>query len=244
MLLRVLGSGTIKTPHIKNCSGYLINDELLLDCGPGIWRSMGFNKINNSQIKYIALSHFHADHVSDLAPFLLERYLLPYFEKEQLIIMGPIGLKEWFTDFSKLFGEWMQTMSIKIVEMDSLLKIDKYVIQTRLTGHTENSLCYRIEDLEKKILFYSGDSGENESLKILSKNADLAIIESSNTEDTKIDGHLTPQIAAEIAATSKVKKLMLTHFYPEVYDSDCLEKAKRIFKNEVLIAADNMTVEI
>ena len=76
MLLRVLGSGTIITSPLKNCSGYLINDQFMLDCGPGIWRALGKNNIKNAQIKYIALSHFHADHVSDLAPFLLERYLI------------------------------------------------------------------------------------------------------------------------------------------------------------------------
>jgi len=37
MLIRILGSGTIKTSYLKNCSGYLLNDEFLLDCGPGIW---------------------------------------------------------------------------------------------------------------------------------------------------------------------------------------------------------------
>lgn len=45
MLLRILGSGTISTPHLKNGSGYLINDDLLLDCGPGIWRSLAINKV-------------------------------------------------------------------------------------------------------------------------------------------------------------------------------------------------------
>jgi ribonuclease BN (tRNA processing enzyme) len=241
MILRVLGSGTVKTARLKNCSGYLINDEFLLDCGPGIWRALGTNNIMNSQIKYIALSHFHPDHVSDLAPFLLERYLNI---AEKLTLLGPIGLKKWFNDFSKLFGEWIQTMVIEIIEMDSDTEIDKYKIQTLLTEHTENSICYRIEDSEKKVLFYSGDSGENENIKKLSQNADLGVFEASNTIATKIESHLTPEIAVDIASKSNVKKLMLTHFYPEVYDSVSLKKAKKIFNGEMIIAEDNMIVEI
>lgn len=244
MLLRILGSGTIKTPHLKNCSGYVINDEFLLDCGPGVWRALAHNNIKNSQIKYIALSHFHADHVSDLVPLLLERYLTLDSKKEKIFLMGPAGLKNWFVQLSKLFGEWMQSMSIEIIELDSFLKTENYKIQTLKTGHTENSLCYRIEDLEKKVLFYSGDSDKNENLYILSNNADLAIFEASNTNETKIEGHLTPEIAAEIANDSNVKKLILTHFYPEIYDSDCLENAKKLFENEILIAKDNMTIKI
>ena len=244
MLLRVLGSGTIKTAHLKNCSGYLINDEFLLDCGPGIWRALGTNKINNSQIKFIALSHLHADHVSDLAPFFLERYLQPDVNELQLILLGAVGLKDWFFDFSKLFGDWMQTMQIEIIELDSDIKIDGYNIRTLHTGHTHNSICYHIKDSGNKVLFYSGDSGENQNIKKLSINADLAIFEASNTDSTKIDGHLTPEIAAEIATNSKVKKLMLTHFYPEVYNSDGLLKAKKIFKGEIIIAEDNMTQKL
>jgi ribonuclease BN (tRNA processing enzyme) len=205
---------------------------------------MGINRIKNSQIKYIALSHFHADHVSDLAPFVLERYLLPDSEKVRLTLLGPSGLKDWFFDFSMLFGEWMQTMDIEILELDSKLKLDEYNIQTQRTSHTQNSICYRIEDSVKKILFYSGDSGENDSINILSQEADLAIFEASNTKNTKIVGHLTPEIAANIAQNSKVKRLMLTHFYPEVYDSDSLKKIKKYFSGEIIIAEDNMTVKI
>ena len=244
MFLRILGSGTAKTAHLKNCSGYLINNEFLLDCGPGIWRSLGTNKIKNSQIKYIALSHFHADHVSDLAPFLLERYLISDVDKLQLILLGGVGLKDWFFDFSKLFGKWIQTMLIQTIELDADIKIEGYNIQTLPTGHTENSISFRIEDSQNKVFFYSGDSGENENLNILSQNADLAIFESSNTPATKIDGHLTPQLVANIANQANVKKLILTHFYPEVYESDSLIEAKTIFKNDIIVAEDNITLEI
>jgi len=244
MLIRILGSGTIKTSYLKNCSGYLLNDEFLLDCGPGIWRALSKNKIKNSQIKYIALSHFHTDHVTDLAPFLLERYLLSEKDDIDLKLIGPNGLKEWFKVFSKLFGDWMQTLPIEIIEMQSKYKFDKYNIQVLPNGHTANSICYRIEDYKGKIFFYSGDTGENENIKNLSKNADIAIIEASNTPHTKILDHLTPQIAAEIAKNSNVKKLILTHFYPEVYDSDSLSEAKKIFKNDIVLADDNMILEI
>jgi len=244
MLLKILGSGTIKTSQLKNCSGYLINDEFLLDCGPGIWRALGINNIKNLQIKYIALSHFHVDHVSDLAPFLLERYLLAEKDDIDLKLIGPNGLKEWFKDFSKLFGEWIQTIPIEIIEIQSKYKIDKYNIQVLLTGHTANSICYRIEDYKGKTIFYSGDTGENENIKNLSKGVDLAIFEASNTSETKIKEHLTPQIAAQIAKKSNVKKLLLTHFYPEVYESNSLNEVKKIFKNEIVFAEDNMALKI
>jgi ribonuclease BN (tRNA processing enzyme) len=243
MLLKILGSGTIKTPYVKNCSGYLINEEFLMDIGPGVWRALGQNQIKNENIKYIALSHFHADHISDLAPFLLERYLLPEEISKKLILIGPNGLKKWFSQFSELFGEWMQSIHIELMENDHECRVENYKINMLPTGHSSNSICFRIE-CNNKVLFYSGDSGENENLKKLSRNADVAIFEASNIPQTKIEEHLTPQLASHIALQSNVKNLILTHFYPEVYDSESLKEASNIFKNKIIFAEDNMNIEI
>ena len=138
----------------------------------------------------------------------------------------------------------MKKLPIEMIELDSNIDIDIYTIKALPTGHTSNSICYRIEDHEGKTLFYSGDSGENDNIKILSKNVDLAIFEASNTPQTKIEEHLTPEIAAGIAYSSNVKKLILTHFYPEVYESNSLIKVKNIFKNEIIIAEDNMIIKL
>lgn len=244
MLLRILGSGTIKTAHQKNCSGYLINDEFLLDCGPGIWRALGLSRIKNEQIKTIALSHFHADHTSDLVPVLLERYLLPVSKRFELHLLGPIGLEKWFKDLIKIFGDWIKSVPIKIVELKSEYCLGYYNINVLPTGHTKNSMCFRIEETANKVLFYSGDSGENESVKKLAHNADLAIFEASNLPSTKIEGHLTPQLAARIAKKADVQKLILTHFYPEVHESDIMTEVKKYFDKEIIVAEDNMIIKI
>jgi len=243
MKIDILGSGTIKTPIQKNCAGFLINNDLLLDCGPGIWRAMALSGIRNSQIRYIALSHFHADHVSDLAPFLLERYLLSENESKNITIIGPTGLRNWMTSFSSLFGSWIQRIQIDIAEIKSDLELEKYKIKAKPTFHTDNSLCYRIEDFHGKSLCYSGDTDYHENVIKIAQNCDVGIIEASHTEETKIDGHLTPVLAAQIAETAKIKKLILTHFYPEVYGDSSLIRAAQIFKGEFLIAHDNMKLD-
>lgn len=244
MKLRILGSGTIMTPSHKNCSGYLINEELLLDCGPGIWRSLALANIINTEIKYIVLSHFHADHVSDLAPFLLERYLQTESLSKKLILVGPAGFKNWFIKFSDLFGHWMQKMPLEIFELQNDLTVEEYTIKAKQTFHTDNSICIRVEDKSGKSLFYSGDSGEQENLTKLAKNCHLGIFEASNTEDTKIEGHLTPISAAKIAQNAGIKKMVLTHFYPEVYKNQPLKKAASIFKGKIIEAKDNLIIHI
>ena len=66
MDLDILGCGTIiPGEHRSPCSGYLIDNQLLIDCGPGIWHALCKNNLNISCLDYILLSHFHIDHCSD-----------------------------------------------------------------------------------------------------------------------------------------------------------------------------------
>jgi len=81
------------------------------------------------------------------------------------------------------------------------------------------------------------------------KNADLLITEATYTEKEKDLAseykHLTAKQAAEIAKSSQVKKLILTHI-SQRYDNKekiILDEAKKTFKN-VEIAEDLMKVEI
>jgi ribonuclease BN (tRNA processing enzyme) len=76
MKLTILGCGSIiQKKSCFNCSGYLIDNQILLDCGPGIWHALCKNKIEIAELDFIIISHFHVDHVSDLAPILMTRWL-------------------------------------------------------------------------------------------------------------------------------------------------------------------------
>ncbi len=244
MQLLILGSGTLKTPEIKNCSGYLINQELLMDCGPGIWRALGRRNIANNKIKYLLLSHFHTDHISDLAPILMERLLLPDSCDKKLVIIGPLGLIDWMDKFVEFFGEWVNKIPLELIELKSETNIDQYKIKSLPTLHTKNSLCFRIEDKNNKTLFYSGDSDNSDNLVEMAKNCHLGIFEASNTKITKVAGHLTPEIAGALAQKAGVKKLVLTHFYPEVYDQNLNDTVSSIFSGEIIEATDGMIINI
>ena len=57
----------------------------------------------------------------------------------------------------------------------------------------------------------------------LSKAADFLICESALPDELKAKGHLTPSLAGEIATRANVRKLVLTHFYPECDHVDMRE---------------------
>jgi len=110
------------------------------------------------------------------------------------------------------------------------------------TGHTDESLCFRLVDEAGRVFFYSGDTDYNEALVPFAEGADIAVIECSMPDDAKRDGHLTPALAARIGRLAGVRKLVLTHFYREVTAVDILSRARDVFPGPVLLAEDGMRI--
>jgi ribonuclease BN (tRNA processing enzyme) len=245
MDLKILGCGTIiPREQCSPCSGYLIDNELLIDCGPGIWHALCRNNLNISGLDYILLSHFHIDHCSDLAPILLTRYLSASNIKRPLIIGGPKGLNEWFARLVKICGKWVYELAIDLVEIDEETHMAECKIEALPTRHTETSLCYRITSKKNARLFYSGDSDYNKNIILLANKCDVAIVEASNLTRNKVEGHLTPELAAEIAQKAAIKCLVLTHMYPEVEALAAKQTAAKIFEGTIKIAKPGINIKV
>ena len=246
MKLKILGSGTIKPIQpMRNCSGYLINDSLLMDCGPGIWRAIAEYGLSFSRIDYILLSHFHIDHVADLPAILMSRYLMRKNVVQPLHIGGPATLPDWFERVKAMCGPWINKRAFRITVFgDNPAEFGGFQISSAPTGHTVDSICFRIKDMDNKIFFYSGDSGYNENLIKLAREADAALLESSMTDLTRMEGHLTPSLAARIARQAVVKSLILTHMYPHTYQEDITTEVKTEYAGRVILAQDGMEIVI
>lgn len=245
MKLLILGCGTIiQHDRAGNCSGYLLDRKILIDCGPGIWRALHHHQIRIAKVNHILLSHFHVDHTSDLAPILQERYLTLENHDQSLVIAGPEGLKAWFKNLTDLIGEWSERLNIHLIEMDEKpLQLDVYMIRTKRTLHTTNSLAYRIGKKSKQI-FYSGDTDYSPDIQEFARGCNMAIMEASHTEATKLPGHLTPRLAGKMAAGALIGTLVLTHRYPEVTEDTARKSAAREFAGEVIIAGEGMEIGI
>jgi ribonuclease BN (tRNA processing enzyme) len=245
MQFLILGCGTIiPQKNCCHCSGYLIDGRMLIDCGPGIWHALCKEQVDITTLKYILLSHFHVDHAADLAAILATRYMLKAGQYGLLKLIGPPGLISWYKRLKALLGEWVDQLAMEIIQTDNLITVPEYEIKTGKTMHTENSICYRLTDQQGRILFYSGDSGYHDNLIALARAADLAVIEASHCTAASEQGHLTPALAGEIAYRAAVKRLLLTHRYPDVSDTQALTEAQQIFKGEVRLATDGLKIII
>jgi ribonuclease BN (tRNA processing enzyme) len=245
MQLNILGCAPILQKNLfQNCSGYLIDNRLLFDCGPGIWHALNKSRIDAANLHHIIISHFHVDHFADIAPFLMARYLMLDNIKQPLSLTGPEGIAEWYKNVKNYCGSWAERIPVEVKEAKHGQEISGYQLRSALTGHSDNSLCFRLEDSAGNTFFYSGDTDENDAVRILAGKCDLALMESSNTEKSKIEGHLTPGRAAILAEEAGVKTLLLTHMYPDVSHEYALSEAKKYFSGDIIIARDGLIVNI
>jgi len=98
--------------------------------------------------------------------------------------------------------------------------------------------------LGDKILTYSGDSGESNSLIEVAAGADLFISEAA-VEIGKKDpdnAHLSPFQAGEIAKKANTKALILTHYYGSSPDEAMISEVKKSgYSGEIVVAKDFQT---
>ena len=74
------GGPVIRRDRSEPANALVINGNIyLFDIGAGTQRRLAEAGINPRQVRAIFLSHMHIDHTGDLAPFLLNRWVLNDF---------------------------------------------------------------------------------------------------------------------------------------------------------------------
>jgi ribonuclease BN (tRNA processing enzyme) len=66
----------------------------------------------------------------------------------------------------------------------------------------------------------------------------LLLSECSLPDGKGISIHLTPTQAGELARAAKAKRLVLSHFYPQIEGTDPAGVARRVFSGDVVAAKD------
>jgi ribonuclease BN (tRNA processing enzyme) len=250
----ILGSGT-SVPVAQRASpsvaitldGHLI----LIDIGPGTIRQLAIAGLAYQDIDYIVISHFHPDHTADLIHFFFAtRYPPVLEERKPFTIIAPKGFDQFLELLKKPYGRWLDlpdrllsTEELKTGQKDSR-EFDGFTIYSAPVNHTPQSLGFRIEDSAGKSIAYSGDTGYCEEIVELAKGADLLILECSFPDGEAIAGHLTPSEAGHIATRAGIKKLLLTHFYPEILTTDIEAQCRKTYQGDLVLATDFMSLAV
>lgn len=245
MKIIFLGTNGWYTTQTGNTPCILIDSKdhyVIFDAGNGIYKLDQY--IKEPKPISLFISHFHIDHVSGL--HTLSKFKFP---QGMDIYMAEGRKKDFETLVNPPFTSPKPPTQVRVNELSDGKHNLSFPVEVIEQFHAYKDHGYRIT-LEEKTIAYSGDCGISESSLPLAKNVDLLIHESSYILAPTSDkwGHVDSGQAANLAKTTGVKKLILTHFDASKFTNLDLRKeaekqAQAIFPNTIA-AEDDLIVEL
>lgn len=257
MKITILGSGTLYPLKDRGGPGYLVEangEKILFDTGMGTLHKLDKIRVDILEIKHIFYTHTHNDHTCELAPIL---WYLAYVMKNKqrlnnipelkLTLYGPKGFKKYFKNlWTKMLGMDEQPDFIKsLIELKSgkTVKIGDIKIRSEQVEHPVASLAFKVEN-NKNSFVYSGDTQACDGLRKLAGNADLLMAECAFPKKLEKKSHMNSIQCGRLAREAGVKKLILTHMYPEALAADIKSECAEEFDGEIIVAEDLMQIEV
>ena len=233
----VLGAGTLVPNDALRSACHLVEGlseageaewRILLDCGYGVLHGMPRFGLDPRGVSHLIISHFHLDHVGDVAPLLFTyAYAPPGPRRDPFTLIGPPGLKALLRGLGQAHGDFMGDTSFPLVVVEVARDAvwedpgGRFVLRASPTRHTSESVAWRVECASGHVVAYTGDTGPQEGLGTFLAGADLLIAECAFNDPAPWDGHLSPRGVAMLAGEARPELLVLTHRYPDV-DPDTL----------------------
>ena len=250
--MTILGSGTCVPSLERSACSALIQaggKNILFDSGPGTMRRLLQAGVPIYDLAFICYSHFHPDHTGELVPFLFaNKYTGGSLRHRPLTVIAGSGFVSFFEGLRQVYGRWIE-LEAGLFRIDELANrqfdqrdFDTFRIQSAPVAHNPESLAYRVTGSDGRSVVYSGDTDYSENLVRLAENADVLICESAFPDEKRVDGHLTPSLAGTIAARAGVRKLILTHFYPECDTVDIAAQCRKTYDGPLILAKDLMRI--
>jgi len=226
--LTILGAGTLIPDDRRRSPGHLVETEgarILLDCGSGTLHGLEREKKDWWGVTHVAISHFHTDHVGDLAAlFWAWKHGGKTRQPMSRKILGPRGLRRLLGALAEAHGDHVLEPGgpLEIVELEPRDTWEDpgagITVRTHPTPHTDESVAFRVAG-EGWAVGYTGDTGPSPELGPFLEAVDILIAECALPDHLATEGHLSPATVTELAVAAAPGVLVLTHFYPEMQTS-------------------------
>ncbi|MBR5369968.1 MAG: MBL fold metallo-hydrolase [Bacilli bacterium] len=236
------------------------NQNILFDCGNGCTRLLNMSEdLNNLKIFITHLHPDHIGDLISLLQAIrvyrrynlykdnIDLYIPETFERVydfrlyedgwDRYVIGEKNSLEY--DLVKRYAELAE---VNLHKLTYKTELNNCVVEAKKALHDIESYSLKITTKIGTIsysgdtaetLSYNADNGKGMILYKFVENSDIFICESTFLKDQKKNGalHLSTTDAAWIAKKANVKKLILTHFWPEIDKEEYVKEAKELFNN-------------
>ena len=252
MRLVTVGTGTVVPDPQRASACHWVDDgetSVLLDCGAGALQGLARCNLAWGELGHLVISHFHVDHIGEIPSLIFAmRHGLAQPRTAPLHIWGPTGTERLFDAWATALGSWLTepgfNITISELRPGQPARLGGLSVDTAPTPHTDESLALRIAAADS-VLVYTGDSGPSDELPALAGGADLLLAECSLPDELALDLHLTPTSLARLAKTARVKRLVVTHVYPQLQLQDACALIRAAgYDGEIILAEDGMVFSV
>ena len=247
MKLQFLGSGGSAVSAKRACPSILIDDRRIFDIGPGSLGNLRRSGVDPNLLSEVYISHCHADHVSDLIPFLWAIQIDG--RKAPLKVLGPPGFKQIFRRLCECTSTQANffTFPLSVEEIQFGEKHED--VETCRTDHSIPTLAFR-GARDGRSLCYSADTIYCPAVVEFARNVDLLVHEATFLEDqasiAELTRHSTAGMAGRAGREANAKHLALFHIPPpnDHREAEFDAQARDAYGKEVTIATDMAQIEI
>ena len=252
MRLTTVGTGTAAPHAARVQAGHLVESSdalVLLDCGSGVAFRLAELAIDWPRITHVVLSHFHADHVIDLATLLVAwRYGTLPPRAGVLEILGPPGTQHFVETLAAAldvdFRGYGFEIRVREMPFGSTAELSPATsLESHKVPHTPESVAYSVRS-EGRRLVYTGDTAYDEELARWAAGCDVLLAECSLPAAMAVPSHLTPEQVGALAAIAQPSLLALTHLYPPVELVDISTLVAAHHAGPVVVAFDGWRTDI
>ncbi len=232
MQLTILGNNGPFQSAGGACSGYLLKEgdtKILIDCGNGVLGNLlKFTRFE--EIDAIILTHLHSDHMSDM---MVLKYAVEIKIKKGMM-NRPIKFylpDEPLEEFKRL--DVKGVFDVSIINEGQMLQFGDLRITFKQMKHPVKCFGVSVSNGTRRFVF-SGDTSWTENIIEFAAKCDTLMLDSgllANQKTNENVPHLTSRECGIIAKEAGVKRLLLTHFWPETPVEEYVKEARENFKN-------------
>ena len=238
MKLTVVGcSGSAPGPR-SAASCYLVEHDgfrLVLDLGNGAFGALQTH-VDPASIDAVFLSHLHADHCLDIAPFVVWHRYSGRSSGGRVPLYAPVAAERRLALAYDPDGAGVTDVFDFVPVGPGSFTLGPFDVTLARTAHPVE--CYAIRlTAGGRSLVYTGDTGSCERVVELARGADVLLAEAAHPPGPDLPAglHLTGREAGEHAAAAGVGRLLLTHIPAWVDEIGQLFAASAVFSETELV---------
>ena len=238
MRLTVVGCAGSAPGPASPASCYLLEHDgfrLVLDLGNGSFGPLQTH-VDPAAVDAVFLSHLHADHCLDVAPFVVWHRYSGRSSKVRVPLYAPVGAERRLALAYDAGGDGLTDVFDFVPVGPGSFDLGPFLVTLARTAHPIE--CYAIRlAVDGRSLVYTGDTGPCERVVELARGADVLLAEAAHPPGPGLPPalHLTGREAGEHAAAAGVGRLLLTHIPSWVDEIGQLFTASQVFSDTELV---------